>query len=961
MKGTAMAKKIDIRRTTFAAALMVGLVAAAVPSHAQLSGSSSSSTGSSCTGNDADGFCGFSTQVQINNSTQFRSRYAWNVNADIGIFSTRDMSGTARHNLSFTATAPGGYRLDIATSRVGNIGRSSDAAGCDGSADTSGVTGNTNIALSSGSLGLADPGGIGNGGGNANVGINQSGSATIFRVSNAVGQSHSLSFTWTGSARSNSCEASVRQGQQNGSTTGCADTCDYPGNPSRTLANDGHFVTVTYTSLCGNGTIDGSVSEQCDLGSANGAFGTCCSTSCQFRSNSTTCRNSAGVCDPAENCTGSSATCPADILSGTSTVCRAAAGECDLAENCTGSGAACPGDTKKSNGTACTSDGNPCTLDQCNGSAVTCQHPAGNFGAVCRAAAGVCDVQETCNGSSPTCPADAKRATSFVCRAAAGICDQAETCDGTTNNCPADAKKPSGTACSLQAGLCDIVEVCDGSSNTCPPDGFQPNGFTCRAAVGVCDVAETCSGSSPSCPADAKSTAVCRPSAGVCDLAESCDGSSNNCPADSVAGAFVTCRPSAGVCDLPETCSGSGVNCPPDAKSTAVCRAAAGVCDLAESCNGSSNTCPADQKSTAVCRPAAGACDAPESCNGSSNTCPADGFAPSSQVCRPTAGVCDVAENCTGLSGACPPDLLALPSTVCRAATGVCDVAETCSGVGAACPADNVLPDNTPCSDGSTCTTNDVCSNGECTGTPTLDTCLDDFTCYKAKNSSGQPKFVAQSVHLVDAFEDQTFLVRKMKHLCPPADKHDGNGVVDAATHLESYQIKSITGTHQRRFNLLIQNQLGDLRVDTVRPDLLLVPTAKDLLSPPGPPSTSSAVDHYKCYKIKVTSGTPRFPKGTTVQESDQFRTQAALSLRKPKHLCVPVDKNDEGVNNPSTHLLCYTAKSATKVPKKVGIFVNNQLTTAGKVDAIKPGEFCIPSTRTGSPSGAFLDAPGVF
>ena len=37
-------------------------------------------------------------------------------------------------------------------------------------------------------------------------------------------------------------------------------------------------------------------------------------------------------------------------------------------------------------GTACASDGNPCTLDQCDGTSAACQHPAGNAGASCRAA-----------------------------------------------------------------------------------------------------------------------------------------------------------------------------------------------------------------------------------------------------------------------------------------------------------------------------------------------------------------------------------------------------------------------------------------------------------------------------------------------------------------------------------------------------------------------------------------------
>src|SRR5207245_2907221 len=130
-----------------------------------------------------------------------------------------------------------------------------------------------------------------------------------------------------------------------------------------------------------------------------------------------------------------------------STVCRAGAGECDLAEACTGNGPTCPTDAKQPSGTACIEDGNPCTLDQCDGSAVICQHPAGNAGTVCREAAGACNPAETCSGTSPTCPDDAKSAAGTVCRPAAGDCDVAETCDGTSDDCPADALAPATTEC----------------------------------------------------------------------------------------------------------------------------------------------------------------------------------------------------------------------------------------------------------------------------------------------------------------------------------------------------------------------------------------------------------------------------------------------------------------------------------------------------------------------------------
>ena len=152
-----------------------------LPLHAaaQLSGASNSTTGATCSGGGgADGDCRNSVSFSTaNNGTTFTSRYAWNINADTGIGSTHDTSGNAQHNVAFSATAAGGYRLDIATSRVGDINLINDASGCNGRSDTSGVTGSSNIALSSGSLSLADPGAIGNGSGSATTPFGQSSSA----------------------------------------------------------------------------------------------------------------------------------------------------------------------------------------------------------------------------------------------------------------------------------------------------------------------------------------------------------------------------------------------------------------------------------------------------------------------------------------------------------------------------------------------------------------------------------------------------------------------------------------------------------------------------------------------------------------------------------------------------------------------------------------------------------------
>jgi len=472
--------------------LLLAVAAWSGTAAAQLSSATNSTAGATCSGGgSSDGDCRNSVGFSVaNNGTTFTSRYAWNINADVGVFSTHDTSGTGRHNVSFSATAPGAYRVQINTQRVGAMGRRSDAAGCDGASNTDGVSATTNIALTSGSLTLADPGSIGNGGGDSNVPFNQSSSAEIVRLSNGAAQNHTLTFTWSGSVRSNSCEAAVRQGESDGTVTGC-DLCGYPGDPGRTQSSDGHFVTVTFTSLCGNGAIDAGVGEQCDAGAGNGQPGTCCTAQCQITPNGSTCRAVASVCDVPETCDGASAACPADAVAPAGGSCRASAGVCDVAETCDGVNPLCPGDGFVTGGTVC----NPST--------------------------GLCDPAETCTGADAACPADALAPAGTECRAATDLCDAAEQCTGTSVNCPADGVQAAGTTCRASADVCDVAELCNGSSKVCPVNAFEPATTECRASANACDFAELCTGFSAACPGDTGSPDS--DGDGFCDAVDNCD------------------------------------------------------------------------------------------------------------------------------------------------------------------------------------------------------------------------------------------------------------------------------------------------------------------------------------------------------------------------------------------------------------------------------------------------------
>jgi hypothetical protein len=685
---------------------------------AQVSGATNGTTGSSCSQtNNTDRSCQFSVDAISATATTVASRYRWNISTDVGTLGNQTMNGTAQHNINFNVTVNGGYRIDLNQQRIGEMRRVDDCGticvGDNGSASVSGVAGSqTGDTVSTGSLNLADP--PDNPAKGAAIDINQSQAATIHAVSNGVSHAHSLSFVQTGSTNSSADETALRMGA--GSTVSGCTIC-----LNRSPDNDGHFVSLTVVPLCGNSVVDAAVSEQCDQGVLNGTAASCCTANCTFKTSGTQCRISAGDCDPAETCTGASATCPADAKS--SAVCRASGGDCDLAESCDGVSNTCPPDAKSSS--VCRASGGACDVTEtCDGINNACPGDAKDSTTTCRASGGVCDPAEVCDGVNDACPNDAK--STSECRASGGVCDLAESCDGINNNCPADAK--STAVCRGAGGICDVAEVCDGVGNACPADTKVAGGTECRGVAGICDVAEQCDGVNNACPPDAfePASTVCRASTvgEVCDIAEFCTGTGANCPADVVEPASTVCRASTigEVCDIAEFCDGTNKTCPADVvePATTVCRptTVGEVCDVAEFCDGSNKTCPSDavEPSSTVCRATTVGeeCDAAENCDGSSKVCPSDAVLPNGTTCRASAGVCDVTDTCNGSSKVCPAD--AKSTAQCRGAAGVCDVAESCDGVGDNCPADGFVSDGTNCDDSAYCNGTQTCTAGVCGG-----------------------------------------------------------------------------------------------------------------------------------------------------------------------------------------------------------------------------------------------------
>eukprot|EP01119_Soliformovum_irregulare_P003808 TRINITY_DN1486_c0_g1_i1.p1 TRINITY_DN1486_c0_g1~~TRINITY_DN1486_c0_g1_i1.p1 ORF type:complete len:988 (-),score=258.55 TRINITY_DN1486_c0_g1_i1:17-2980(-) len=88
--------------------------------------------------------------------------------------------------------------------------------------------------------------------------------------------------------------------------------------------------------VCGDGVVEGN--EDCDNGSDNGSPTSCCTSNCTFVPADTVCRSVVGGCDVQEICTGSSGSCPFDLIKPANTPCGESFGICDvqIVKSCNG-------------------------------------------------------------------------------------------------------------------------------------------------------------------------------------------------------------------------------------------------------------------------------------------------------------------------------------------------------------------------------------------------------------------------------------------------------------------------------------------------------------------------------------------------------------------------------------------------------------------------------------------------
>ena len=207
-------------------------------------------------------------------------------------------------------------------------------------------------------------------------------------------------------------------------------------------------------------------------------------------------------------------------------------------------------------------------------------------------------------------------------------------------------------------------------------------------------------------------------------------------------------------------------------------------------------------------------------------------------------------------------------------------------------------------------------------------------------------------VSLIDQFGPSTDAVKKPGFLCAPTNKLDEDSTAPThPEHLSGYPIRN-PGTHVFPTHIQVVDQFNasGLFVNAQKQAYLLVPSVKRLTGPtPVPTPGAFMTDHFECYKIAVTSGTPKFVAVPGVTLEDQFGSMTVM-VKKPQFLCNPVDKNGEDATAPThpEHLLCYAIKQtdAVRFVKVTSLFVNNQFGPE-TLDAKKPALLCVPALTT--------------
>jgi hypothetical protein len=217
---------------------------------------------------------------------------------------------------------------------------------------------------------------------------------------------------------------------------------------------------------------------------------------------------------------------------------------------------------------------------------------------------------------------------------------------------------------------------------------------------------------------------------------------------------------------------------------------------------------------------------------------------------------------------------------------------------------------------------------------PPSGTAFDPFQCYEIHRT---PMDLA-GVSLVDPLGASTVTVERAKRICAPADVNGSHPQAPLSPgHLTYYTIQQ-TSPFAPVKNVDVTNVFGTTTVKLSRPDRMLVPTAKSLTGLPAPLATP--LDHFKCYR--VTGSQVRVDD---LQITDQFGS-IEIDIKRPLHLCLAAQKNDEPIVDPGSALLCYQVRGIPPSTAPALIYTQNQF-GPDQYPFFGPRDLCVQSTVT--------------
>ncbi|MFZ4578101.1 MAG: hypothetical protein ACOYOB_06835 [Myxococcota bacterium] len=300
-----------------------------------------------------------------------------------------------------------------------------------------------------------------------------------------------------------------------------------------------------------------------------------------------------------------------------------------------------------------------------------------------------------------------------------GGCDDKNACTD-NDTCQNGACAGTPKDCSAFSSACQTAVCEDGACVAGPKDGACDDGNPCT--INDTCAGGTCKGELLDCSAwtDSCNTGVCQagqcvpqPKAGgACDDGNACTVS-DSCQAGSCIGQLKDCGMAADICN--DGVCGEGGVCVQKPKSNAT------VCNDSDSCT-SADHCQAGQCTGTM-----------KDCSNFTDLCNTGmcEFGSCTKKVKPSGTVCSDGDACT-LNDACAGGVCKGTAKDCSGAGDQCNVGACSGGSCVKVPSNN----GGSCTDSSTCTVADKCSNGQCIGTSTADK-------YELNDSSGSATALA--------------------------------------------------------------------------------------------------------------------------------------------------------------------------------------------------------------------------